>query len=259
MRTLDGLPGESPRLQAAAAQVESPASPTPPGSLLRVYLELLSGAPLPEWDLVERQVRTLRFRPRTVLFDYDVRHPYLYVIRRGTLRVEALAPDGRPHVIAFCRPPDVVASVQALAPEGLRRLLTQSSDSPKRRAALGTGRTNSRAVAVTSCEVERVDFRVLERAMSRHSEWAGALFAVMTLHALVKERRERELLMFTPEERYRRFLEDYPDLVEIVPQKEIASYIGVTAVGLSRIAARVRRAREAGAAAASPHPAGDAE
>jgi len=77
--------------------------------------------------------------------------------------------------------------------------------------------------------------------MKRHPAWAVAMFNAVTLHSLVKERRERELLILTPEQRYRRFLEDYPDLIGVVSQKDIASYLGVTPVGLSRIASRVRK------------------
>ena len=36
------------------------------------------------------------------------------------------------------------------------------------------------------------------------------------------------------------FLRRYPDLLGVLPQKDIGSYIGVTPVGISRIAARVR-------------------
>ena len=59
---------------------------------------------------------------------------------------------------------------------------------------------------------------------------------------------KRELLTMTPELRYRRFLDDYPDLIGVVSQKDIASYLGVTPVGMSRIASRVRK--EAASAAA---------
>ena len=118
-------------------------------------------------------------------------------------------------------------------------------DKPKPMVALGSGVTNSRATAISACELEQVDFRAVEAVMSRNSEWAVGVFSAMTMHALVKERRERELLMFTPEERYRRFLEDYPELVESVAQKDIASYLGITPVGLSRIVRRVRESRPA--------------
>ncbi|MBK6302313.1 MAG: hypothetical protein IPF40_15250 [Actinomycetales bacterium] len=46
--------------------------------------------------------------------------------------------------------------------------------------------------------------------------------------------------MLTAEDRYRHFLRRYPDLVGVLPQKDIGNYVGVTPVGISRIAARVR-------------------
>ena len=39
----------------------------------------------------------------------------------------------------------------------------------------------------------------------------------------------------TPEERYRQLLNDYPDLLQLVPLKEIASYLHITPTHLSRL------------------------
>jgi CRP-like cAMP-binding protein len=39
----------------------------------------------------------------------------------------------------------------------------------------------------------------------------------------------------SPEERYQRLLEEYPQIVQRVPQHYIASYLGITSVSLSRI------------------------
>jgi len=53
-----------------------------------------------------------------------------------------------------------------------------------------------------------------------------------------------ELLSFirdTPTERYRRLLTERPHVVERVPQRYLASYLGVSAVHLSRIRAAVAR------------------
>ena len=44
----------------------------------------------------------------------------------------------------------------------------------------------------------------------------------------------------TPEERYQELLNENPKLVLRVPQKHLASYIGVTTVSLSRIRSRIR-------------------
>ncbi len=60
------------------------------------------------------------------------------------------------------------------------------------------------------------------------------------LHFVTKEQREYEFLQLTAEERYRRFREEFPEHHERVPLHQVASYIGITPVALSRIRARKR-------------------
>ncbi|MDX9766974.1 MAG: hypothetical protein RBT51_06505, partial [Ectothiorhodospiraceae bacterium] len=43
------------------------------------------------------------------------------------------------------------------------------------------------------------------------------------------------------ERRYLRFIEDFRDIADRIPQKDIASYVRITPVALSRIKARLRR------------------
>jgi CRP-like cAMP-binding protein len=182
----------------------------------------------------------MRLRPQEVLYDVGEEHPYIYLVRRGSVRVGFTDGRGRECLLAFCRPPDLLASVSAIVPPGLRRLAELPTGITKMRATIGVGRSNTKASALEATELERLDFRVMERLMGRHASWSIAVYNAMVLHALVKERRERELLTMTPEERYRQFLEDHDDLIGVVPQKDIAGYLGVTPVGLSRIATRVR-------------------
>ncbi len=49
------------------------------------------------------------------------------------------------------------------------------------------------------------------------------------------EKREQALLKLKGEERYLRFKKQYRDIYDRIPQKDIASYIGLTPVSLSRI------------------------
>jgi hypothetical protein len=53
-------------------------------------------------------------------------------------------------------------------------------------------------------------------------------------------RRERDLLMLTAEQLYRQFVAASPDLLTRIAQKDLAAFLGVTAVGLNRIVKRVR-------------------
>ena len=50
-----------------------------------------------------------------------------------------------------------------------------------------------------------------------------------------KELRTRSLLQQSAKERYLSFLETYPHLVARIPQYQLASYLGITEVSLSRL------------------------
>lgn len=46
-------------------------------------------------------------------------------------------------------------------------------------------------------------------------------------------------LFYSPEERYLKFLQDYPDLMNRIPLKHLSSFLGITTVSLSRIRKRI--------------------
>ena len=47
--------------------------------------------------------------------------------------------------------------------------------------------------------------------------------------------------VLTPEERYFKFCEEFPKLEQRVTQKDLASYLGITATSLSRLRARIAK------------------
>lgn len=52
---------------------------------------------------------------------------------------------------------------------------------------------------------------------------------------LAKSKRELSLLKYNAKERYLRLFSEQPDILKFIPMKYIASYIGITPQGLSRI------------------------
>jgi CRP-like cAMP-binding protein len=77
--------------------------------------------------------------------------------------------------------------------------------------------------------------QLLRELYKRHTCWERLGRRNAENLAIVKEAREKELLLDSLETRYRRFLSEYPGLADRIPQYHIASYLGVTNVGLSRI------------------------
>lgn len=69
------------------------------------------------------------------------------------------------------------------------------------------------------------------------------------VESLLVEREDRieSLLLDSPEKRYARLVRERADLIERIPQKALASYLGVTEVSLSRIKQRVFSPKQANA------------
>lgn len=57
---------------------------------------------------------------------------------------------------------------------------------------------------------------------------------------LHKESKERFMLLYTPEERYALFCQNYPDLETRLTDYQIAAYLGITHISLSRIKSRLK-------------------
>jgi CRP-like cAMP-binding protein len=81
--------------------------------------------------------------------------------------------------------------------------------------------------------------QLLRELYERHSCWERLGRRNAENMVMVKEAREKELLLDSLESRYRRFLKEYPGLADRIPQYHIASYLGVTNVALSRIRRKI--------------------
>ena len=69
----------------------------------------------------------------------------------------------------------------------------------------------------------------------RHECWNLLIKSLLESAYIKKEKREREFLLDSAEIRYKRFLKENSNLIERIKQYQIASYLGITPVALSRI------------------------
>ena len=75
-------------------------------------------------------------------------------------------------------------------------------------------------------------------------ELASEFVDFLLSYGMKKETREFELLCLTAEDRYRRLVSSHPTLFARVTQNDVARYLGITPVGLSRIKRRVSKQGE---------------
>jgi CRP-like cAMP-binding protein len=82
-------------------------------------------------------------------------------------------------------------------------------------------------------------YQLLSELYERHACWERMGRTNAERLALIKEAREKELLLDSLEVRYRRVLQEFPGLVDRISQYHIASYLGVTPVALSRVRRKI--------------------
>jgi CRP-like cAMP-binding protein len=75
----------------------------------------------------------------------------------------------------------------------------------------------------------------------RHSCWQTLGRIVAEKHFLAKEQREFEFLQLDVLERYQIFCNEFGELMGKIPQHQIASYLGITPVALSRVLSKSRK------------------
>lgn len=175
---------------------------------------------LPEWDLARRSLQSISVKKDEAVFHQGVPHGFVYGVRHGLVKLQYLDEEGGEWIKSFAQEGRFFASLSALSPQG---------------------RTSFMVTAVEPTELERLDYANLAYLADRYLCWAKALWQLTKTYAARKESRERELLTRTAEMRYRAFVTQEPELAHRIPQKDLARYLGVTPVGLNRIAMRIKK------------------
>jgi CRP-like cAMP-binding protein len=174
--------------------------------------------PLPDavWDEVQRPWQLRPVRRGEVLTQEGQTERTFALVVEGVQRAYFLDREGDEITVAFTYPPSYSGIPDSFF------LQTPSAYTLE---------------ALTDGLVLATDHASLIGLIERHRElerWAWRLLAAA---GAGRGKRERELLTMTASERYERLLRESPHLLQIVPQKHIASYLGMTPETLSRVRA----------------------
>lgn len=110
-----------------------------------------------------------------------------------------------------------------------------------RAESLFTGKPSLKAIqSLEESQVMAISSEALFRLFEDHLE-IERLFHQLVLKSYLESLKRLENLQFlTAEERYRKLLMDHPEIIQKIPLKYIASYLGITQVSLSRIRSSLR-------------------
>ena len=89
--------------------------------------------------------------------------------------------------------------------------------------------------ALTGCTLFVAKFSELEKLFSEFHDFERLGRKIAEFYFLEKEKKELEMALMDASERYILFREKFPSLEQLIPQYEIASYLGVSATQLSRL------------------------
>ena len=207
---------------------------------LRLLLEAYAGCELPQWDLFASNTELIRIEPGTVLYSTGEAHPYIYFVQRGLLKAQMLNEGDRLTTVFFPEEGDVLASMSSLGVEGVRRVAARGLHprSETLQAAI-KAETLHTVTAIEPSLLLRANYRVIDHLSTQHLEWSRLTTTIALMHATTLQA-DAGWLRSTPEQRYRSLVVRHPALVQRITQRDLASYLNITDVALSRIAKRVR-------------------
>ncbi len=142
----------------------------------------------------------------------------LYYIQSGFLKAYYVTETGKEQIKSFLVPGGVIGSLTAAVAQDI---CTYS------------------LLCLEPSRLIRVSFVKIYQQMQNDMEMAREFIDVLLKLAIKKEHREYEFLCLSAEERYRHLIEQSPEFLNKITQENMAKYLGVTPVGLSRIKKRV--------------------
>lgn len=177
---------------------------------------LLSNQELPpeQVDKIRQIIRTKSFAKGQMLLHKGEISVKGYFVKKGCLRCYSIDEKGKEHIFMF-------------APEGWMAsdIATQIRNAP----------SDLFIDALEDSEVEVFDLHQARAEGFDVNKLFGAGAEKLVKRIAVLQKRIIMLMSASAWERYEDFLETYPNIVQRVPQRMIASYLGITPEALSKL------------------------
>lgn len=153
------------------------------------------------------------YEKKSHVFAQGDKSPYLYFIEDGTLKTYYNDEEGKEFIKSFIFSGEVIANSQALH----------------------GGVCNFSLLCLKDVTLIKLHYDKIRHAATNNLETANSIIDFLMTFAQKKEQREYELLCLSAEQRYEKLLTQSPKISELLTQNDIAKYLGITPVALSRI------------------------
>lgn len=161
----------------------------------------------------------MNFKKGESVFRQGDPHQYVYIIRKGILKGIYITDDGHEYIKTIIKENDFIGSLAALMGDVCSFSL----------------------ICLEKVEAVALEFADVEKDLQNNHELSLAMISALKTLALKKEMREYEFLCLSAENRYRLMLKRSPEIINRLTQNDVALYLGITPVALSRIRSRIQK------------------
>jgi CRP/FNR family transcriptional regulator, anaerobic regulatory protein len=163
---------------------------------------------------VGQSLRVQFFKKGEAIFKSGEVCTNVYLIRSGLVKLSYWTRDGKELIKSFIDEGGIFGSLYS--------------------QLTGKGSTYS-AIALEDVEIDTLSYSILETLCRDNPDFQSALLGFFQQLALSKEIREYEFLCLSAQERYQNFCTYNLDLAKRIKQVDMALYLGITPVALSRL------------------------
>ncbi len=171
-----------------------------------------------EIEMIQQYFEPISFSKNTVIEEAGKVPNYLYYIVSGYLRLFYLDENGNEVTTHINCPPGFFTSYSHFISETV---------------------SDHNVECITACELLRITKQDLDHLINESQAMKDFSISVFQHSITYNENRSRELSALNAEQRYLKLLKDYPEIIQHVPIRYIASFLGMKPESLSRIRRKI--------------------
>lgn len=178
------------------------------------FFNNLHPVPQSEWDKIVEFLSPFNFKKGEVFQELGVTPTHLFIITKGLAKASYIGDDGKEFIKSFFSEKDIASGYI----EVLRNIPSRVE-----------------IKAMEPMEGFSFPFKKIQELYNEHPCW-NALGRIMAeKFFIMKEQREYEFLMLDAKTRYENFKKYFGHIENRLPDNQVALYLGITPVSLSRI------------------------
>lgn len=184
------------------------------------HLNTLSTVSKKNVEILLSHFKIMKFKAKAPIVDFGEKPEYIYMLINGVVRSFMLLESGKEVTKTLFAPIDLFSSLTSLLTQKPSEFCYQ---------------------ALTDCEVFAINFLKFKELSNDNIEILQLYVGYLEYVFKINEQKHLEVLSKDSKDRYLALRERIPDIDNLIPQYQIAGYLNITPVQLSRIRSDLKK------------------